>query len=53
MSGSLPLKQMTVYFSLKDYAEKVNEIEEDDVWNMIVDLTMVGNSALSLYAFEH
>ena len=27
--------------SLKDYAEKVNEIEEDDVWNMIVDLTMV------------
>eukprot|EP00112_Aurelia_sp_Birch-Aquarium-sp1_P015721 Seg351.7 transcript_id=Seg351.7/GoldUCD/mRNA.D3Y31 product="Membrane-associated tyrosine- and threonine-specific cdc2-inhibitory kinase" protein_id=Seg351.7/GoldUCD/D3Y31 len=26
--------------SLKDYAEKVNEIEEDDVWNMIVDLTM-------------
>lgn len=33
--------EICFHFSLKDYAEKVNEIEEDDVWNMIVDLTMV------------
>ena len=37
------------FFSLKDYAEKVDSISEDEIWNIIVDLTMVGAALLVIH----
>ncbi len=45
-------------FSLKDYAEKVQAIDEDEIWNMLVDLTLVrytekSFTLISLYMHLH
>ena len=41
-----------VFISLKDFAEKVNFIDEDEIWNIVFDLTMVCFHSLADIIFK-